>query len=550
VKEARSRLTGRYVDAEDAQDDPYLYTCPECGAPVSLRAGRSKQAYFAHLPGRSGTYCELYVEGLGLGNGSTALDSHDLVQVSELALGLRLSDGGYPRRWGLELSIPTTEFAGSEVTVDVGGGRTITVDCRSSGADPVRHTIAEPQSVNYQVLNVVPSLPSGRNLLSLTCAGLDEERATVFGEIGLPNGRIAPRVSELKLGRTYVFVWPSVLSLSFPERLEWQALKGRTEWSAATVTLSTPLADSSRTWLRTFTGLSITTSATEIIPVWPPQVRKVTAESVEAQENIDIIVHGGQYTPSGTQPVRGMFARGRAGTFGADAGGLADAFFRLAPELEPLVELSCPEAQRAQLTIEFTQPASQRENVVELEAADADGAELIAPLHEESAGALLSRVRNGELKFSRLALPAQVKGTLYTGRDGIWNARLALHASSFQAKTGSNLRLLPPTIAEELKKLILDRAADVLLDFGAFGRVRTRDRVATEGAVSRLPTELRSRLLVFLFQLQRRSPSTKGASNMTDAELLVAFSKAKQRGMCDAMWRVLNHALKEQHVKW
>lgn len=549
MKEARSRLTGRFVDAEDAQDGAYLYLCPECGAPVSLRAGSSKQAYFAHLPGRSGKYCELYVEGLGLGNGSISLDSHDLGRVSELALGLRLADGGYPRRWGLELSIPTFEFAGREITVDVGGGRTLTIDCKSSGVDPVRHTVAEPQSANYQILTVVPPLSTARNRLALTCAGLDTERAVVFGEISLPNGRIAPRVSELKLGRTYVFIWPSVLNPSFPERLEWQALKGRAEWSAAMVTLSTPLGDSSRAWLRTFTGLSITTSATEIIPVWPPHIQKVTAESVEAQENIDIIVHGGQYTPSGTQPVRGMFARGRAGTFGADAGGLADAFFRIAPELEPLVELSCPEAQRPLLTIEFTQQASHREEVVELGAADADGAELIAPLHEESAGALLSRVRNGELTFSRLALPAQVKGTLYAGRDGIWNARLALYASSFQAKAGSGLRLLPPTIAEELKKLILDRAADVLLDFGAFGRVRTRDRVATARAASRLPTELRSRLLAFLFQLQRRSPSTKSASNMTDGELLVAFSNAKQRGMCDATWRVLNHAIKEQHAK-
>nr|WP_147310349.1 hypothetical protein [Cupriavidus taiwanensis] len=270
---------------------------------------------------------------------------------------------------------------------------------------------------------------------------------------------------------------------------------------------------------------------------------------METQQNIDIIVHGGQYTPGGTNPVRGMFARGRAGTFGADAGGLADAFFRLAPELEPLVELSCPEPPRAQLTIEFTHPVSHPEDVIELGATDVEGTELIVPLHEESAGALLSRVRNNELKFSRLALPAHVTGTLYTGRDGIWDARLALHSSSFQARAGSRLRLLPPTIGVELKKFICDRASDVLLDFGAFGRVRTRDCVVTVRAPLCLPAELRSRLLVFLFQLQRRSPSTMNASNMTDAELLVAFSKAKQLGMCDANWRVLNHAIKEQHAK-
>ncbi len=548
MKEARSRLTGRFVDAEDAQDGPYLYLCPECGAPVSLRAGRSKQAYFAHLPGRSGKYCGLYVEGLGLGNGSIALDLHDLGRVSDLALGLRLADGEYPRRWGLELSIPTAEFAGSEITVDV-GGRTLTIDCKSAGADPVRHTVAEPQSANYQILTVVPPLPSSRSHLALTCAGLDEERATVFGEIGLPNARIAPRVSELKLGHTYVFVWPSVLSPSFPEQLEWQALKARAEWSAAMVTLSSPLSDASQTWLQTFTGLSITTSATEIIPVWPPQVRKVTAECVEAQENIDIIVHGGQYAPGGTQPVRGMFARGRTGPIGADAGGLTDAFFRLAPEQEPLVELTCPDAPRAQLTIEFTLQGFQNEDAVELGATDADGAELIAALHEESAGTLLSRVRNGQLKFSRLALPPHVKGMLYTGRDGIWNTRLTLHASALPAKAGSGLRLLPTTIAVELKRLICDRTYDVLIDFGAFGRARTRDRIPVKDAALGLPTELRSRLLAFLFQIQRRPRPTSRAADMTDAELLAAFSTARQHGMCEANWRVLNHALNELHVK-
>ncbi|WP_322047430.1 hypothetical protein [Paraburkholderia sp. J67] len=413
----------------------------------------------------------------------------------------------------------------------------------------MRHTVAEPQSANYRILTVAPPLPTARNRVALTCAGLYTERATVFGEVSFLNGRIAPQVAELKLGCTYVFIWPSVLTPSFPERLEWQALKGRVDWSAATVTLSTPLEDSSVAWLRTFTGLSVTTSATEIIPVWPPHVRKVTAESVKAQQNIDMIVHGGQYMPSGIQPVRGMFARGRSGTIGADAGGLADAFFRLAPEVEPLVELSCPEAQRALLTIEFAPPASHCENVVELGMVDADGVELTAPLHDVSAGALLSRVRNGELIFSRLALPAHVKGMLFTGHDGIWNARLALHASSFQAKAGSELRLLAPNTAHELRELILDKSADVLLDFGAFGRVRTRDRVVTAPATFRLPTDLRSRLLVFLFQLQRCSSSTKHASTMTDAELLVAFSTARQRGMCDATWRTLNHALKQKRIK-
>ncbi|MFM0143519.1 competence protein CoiA family protein [Paraburkholderia sp. RL18-085-BIA-A] len=548
MKEARSRLTGRHVDAEDANDGQHLYLCPECDAPVSLRAGRSKQAYFAHMPGSSGKYCGLYVEALGFANGSLAVDSHDLDRVRELRLGIRLADGLYPRGWGLELSIPTAEFAGSEITVDV-GGRTLTIDCKATGGDVFRHTVAEPQSDNYRILTVVPQRSSLQSRPAFTCPGLYRDRATVFGEIGRPNARIIPRVSELKLGRTYVFVWPSVLNALFPEQLERQALKARAEWSAAIVTLSSPLADDSQAWLQAFTGLSLITSATEIMPVWPPYVRKVTAGSVEAPENIDVIVHGGQYTPGGVHTVRGMFARGRMHPIAADATGVTDAFFRLAPEKEPLVELTCPETTRVQLTIDFTLQALQKDDAVELTATDAGGAELVVALHDELAGTLLSRIRSGELKFSHLALPPNVKGTLYTGADGIWDACLSLHASGFRAKAGSSLKALPPGTAEELKKLICNRTCDVLLDFGAFGRAKTCDRVSQGDAALGISPELRNRLLAFLFQIQRRSPATVRASKMTEAEILAAFSSARPRGLGDATWRTLSHAIKELRAK-
>ncbi|WP_175998868.1 hypothetical protein [Burkholderia stabilis] len=311
------------------------------------------------------------------------------------------------------------------------------------------------------------------------------------------------------------------------------------------ITLSSPLASSSRAWLQSFTGLSITTSATEIVPVWPPNVQKVTAESVETQENIEIIVHGGHYTPGGTQPVRGMFARGRTHPIAADASGLTDVFFRLAPEHEPLVELTCPDAPQVHLTIDFSLQGCQNEDAIELHAVDANGAQVVAVLHEESVGSLLSRVRNGEIEFCHLALPPRVKGKLFTGRDGIWDARLDLHASSLQAKTGRGLMLMPPAIAIDLKRFIRDKTSDVLIDFGAFGRLRSRDCLAGTRAARRLPAELRSRLMTFLFKLQRRSPSMVRAETITDAELLIAFSKTEQRGVCEPNWRVLSHALKE-----
>ncbi|MBO7822131.1 competence protein CoiA family protein [Burkholderia pseudomallei] len=548
MKEARSRLTGRYVDAEDACEGQHLYLCPECGAPVSLRAGWSKQAYFAHMPGRSGKDCGLYVEALGFAHGSLAVDAHELDRVRELSLGIRLGEGAYPRGWGLELSIPTAEFSGSEITIDV-GGRTLTIDCNAAAENSLRHAVAEPQSDDYRILTVIPPRPSWQIRLALKCPGLNRERATVFGEIGRSNTRITPRVSELKLGHTYVFVWPSVLSPTFPEQIERQALKARAEWSAAMVTLSSPLADESQAWLQAFTGLSLTTSSTEITPVWPPYVRKVTAGSVEAPENIDVIVHGGQYTPGGVDTVRGMFARGRTHPIGADATGVTDAFFRLAPEREPLVELTCPETTRVQLTIDFALQTLQEDEAVELTATDAGGAEFVAVLHDELAGTLLSRIRSGELKYSHLALPPNVKGTLYTGVDGIWDARLSLHASGFRAKAGSSLKALPPAIAQELKKLICDRTCNVLLDFGAFGRAKTCDRVSRNDAVLRMSPELRNRLLAFLFQIQRRPPSTVKASKMTEADILAAFSSARPKNLGDATWRALNHAIEQLHAK-
>ncbi|WP_434108402.1 hypothetical protein [Paraburkholderia caffeinilytica] len=439
------------------------------------------------------------------------------------------------------MSIPTAEFVGSEIILDV-GGRTLTVDCRVEDGESHRRAVAEPQQESYRVLTIVPPRASWSNQQAISCAGLSSKHATVFGEIVRPSSKVLPRVKELTLGRTYVFVWSTASNPVFPDQIEHQALKARESWLAAMVTLSLPISEESKNWLQTFTGLPLAQSATEIVPVWPPFVRKVTGCALIAPENTEVIVYGGQYSSGRLNPVRGMFAKGRSEPVAANAVGVADALFKLVPEREPLVELTCLEPTRVQLRIDFSLPLFQSEDAVELAAVEPNGTEVVCTLHDGFAALLLSRVRSGELEFSHLALPANARGTLYTSVDGIWDECLPLHASGFRAESGGSLKALPPATVAQLKKVISDKTHDVLLDFGPFGRATTSDRVAPRKA-RRLPSDLRNRLLTFLFQIQDITPSTLSARKMTDVELLAAFSKTKKAGMHTAHWRVLNHAL-------
>jgi hypothetical protein len=459
-----------------------------------------------------------------------------------MALGLKLSELRRPGGWGLELSIPTAGFSEGEVS-DV-GGRTQVIYCRGN-TDIVRRMVAEPQAEPYQVVSVIPSHSMLATHLVRNCSGLCPNHATVFGDVSRPGSHVVPRVSELKIGRTYVFVWPSTVAPAFPEQLEREPLKQRLGWDAALVTLSHPLNPVVQTWLQKFTGLPLTTSIPEIVPVWPPLTRKITAGFIETFQKAEVVLHAGRVTPHAIEGVNGLFARSPSQTIAANAKSVNESFFRLITGDESVIQLTSQEPARMQLTIDLvTRSEFQSGASVELVGMGSNGIVTAVELHTQASAAWLDDIRHEKARFLYLALPTHVSGELHVGIDGIWERRLSLRGSGAQTPHCSGSRLLAPSITEELVKFILNPSLDVLLDFGAFGRARSfgwrTDRVTP--TIS-LPLELRGQLLTYLFQTHRRMLPALNARQITDKEIVSTFLKIAPDTTNTASWRTLKAAL-------
>lgn len=547
LREALNRATGRYVDAEDASDAPWLFVCPECRAPVSLRAGGSKRPYFAHMPGRSGRDCDLYVEGVAYGAGVTAVDFRDGNRVWEISLCLRLADTRASQGWGLELMVPTAGLPGLEIGVDV-GGRTELVRCISD-SEFFKSVIAEPQSKSYEIVSVSSNHTTIATHLRRTCLGLAADRATVFGEVNRPGSQLAVRTNELRIGRTYAFVWPSTITPTFPEELERVPLRSRSGWDATLVTLSHPLQSEVQAWIQRFTGLTLSVSLPEIVPVWPPLLRKVTGNFLEATQNSAISFFVGRLLPSGTMGAGALFARSsKAEDVGAGAVNISEPFFRLSSSGDPFVELTCQNPERAQLVVDFTLRSEYSvAAAVEIVGTDAHGAVKVIGLHNQIATDWIRDIRQGDAELSYLSLPPHVSGVLYTGQDGLWEEQLKLRGTGPTAPHDNRARLLDTGSSEKLRKIISNKHIGVLLDFGAFGRVHSEGGLPkAEPRFVKLSGDLRARLLAYLFQTQQRLIPRLNARNSQDSEIISAFLKGTSGSANTGTWRTLKAMLETE----
>lgn len=510
---------------------------------MSLRAGHSKRPYFAHMPGSSGNDCHLYVEGMAQGLGATTVLPNQYSGPCEVSLGLRLSDSRAQRGWGLELTVPTGGLLGVEVTVDV-GGRTQVVRC-SSERELLKNVTAEPQTTSYDVVSVTPSHSPLAASLRRNCAALDAERATVFGEVGRPSGQVVPRVCELKVGRTYVFVWPTNANPEFPAQLECERLKRRPDWEAALITLSHPLQPDVQHWLKEFTGLPLSMSAVEIVAVWPPLMRKVTAGLVEAQQKLPVMLHAGCLTATGRSGVNALFARAPMQTLGANTKNINEPFFRLIPDNESVIEVTCQGPSRYQATIDFVLGSDRAPMpAVELVGVDGDGTIKSVGLHDQVSIQWLDEIRHRRASFSYLSLPPHVTGTLNVGRDGIWETQLKLRATAASAHHCKHAKLLAPSACEQLVVALMNPGLDLFLDFGALGRVRSAGWMKREVVKDlSLPGELRGRLLAYLFQTQRYLLPALDARVVTDSKIISTFLHSTPDILATATWRTLKAAL-------
>jgi hypothetical protein len=455
-------------------------------------------------------------------------------------LGLRLSESPTPRGWGLELTVPTGGHIGLELTVDV-GGRSEFVRC-TSGTEKQKNIIVEPVIGHYEILSVSSVASSYADNLERTCEGLESGYATVFGEIRRPGKELARRVWEVSVGRTYALVWPASLAQAFPSHLDYEPLKSRPGWGGALVTLSYPIKKSVQEWLLWFTGLDIATTLPEIVPVWPPLVRRVTGGLVEVPAKSALIVSAGCLTADGTVGAGALFARSVSGEIGQNAKSVSEPFFHLVPERNATIELTCLDPARASLNIDIVASTKYpSQSAVELAGAASNGAIQSVGLHESAAAILLEAIRSGAISFDYLSIPQHVVGSASIGRNGFWTERLKLSGSDAPTPHDMGSKLLCPVDVAALADILANRSYDVLLDFGAFGRVIS----IGSGARAHIPTlsrGLRERLLAYLFQMRGRIAPSLNARKAEDTEIISEFLKEPPDAV-GATWRSLKAIL-------
>lgn len=535
MREALNRL-GQYVDADTALSGQRLYTCPECRAPVSLRAGGSKRAYFAHMPGRSGKLCNLYVEGGAYGSGMTAPDNDVDANRIAMHLGLRLSEAPIHRGWGLELIVPTSGHVGLELTVDV-GGRTEVVRC-TTATEKQKNIIVEPITRDYEILKTSSYIAN----LERRCEGLDARYATVFGEIRRPGKELAKRVCEVRVGQTYGLVWPASIVPAFPPHLDYVPLKNRQGWDGALITFAYPVKESVQKWFKRFTGLEVAITPPEIVPVWPPLVRRVTGGLIEAPAKSALIVSAGRLTANGIIGARALFSQSLNGERAQSAKSVNEPFFQFVPEREDAVDLICVDPARASLSIDIVASTPYTpQSVVKLSAVNNQGEIQSVGLHEDSASSFLNAIRFGKFSLKCLSIPNHVIGKIAIGRNGLWEERLKLSGSNILAPQDTGSRLLSSVDVSTLADILANPNYDVLLDFGAFGRAISVGSAMT-AHIPTLSKGLKDRILAYFFQTHGRISPCLNARDANDTEIISEFLKEAPNA-ADAMWRSLKSAL-------
>jgi hypothetical protein len=527
MKEALNKWSRALVDAASAPTwEQYL--CPLCYAPVSLRAGWARDPYFAHMPGTGHANCELYFASLSQTHGVTFSQHLLLGEAWEIAIGLQIGSTGYPRGWGIELSVPTGAMSEGEVHVDVGGR--IQVLNLKGNRDPARRMTAEPQALPYRVISVNPSHSILSRQLKRACQALRVIGGTAFGEIIRPSAQLIPRAKRLHRGHSYAIVWNSEQIQQFPDELILEALHGRAPWAAAIITIPRYISEECKLWVEQFAGVPIVDATPLFVPVWPPLVRQVTSGCIEAMERTPLTFYIEGLACEKTLAPPAVFARsGREDLVIKGFPGSLP-FFRITTFNEREVQLLCKDLKGLQSEINFGSDLSDlRTSVftaVELIGTTKEGQRITICLHDESASPWLSQVRTGDIDLQFVTLPARCEGTLSTGLGGIWHQTTQF---SGEPKAGHpNAHHVSDEVISKITLALCDHYSDVLLDFCGYGRAIVKaSREAKKEINNALSTVLRDQLRTYLMQLPNRPawPRISAASN--DRNLIQAFAASR-----------------------
>lgn len=543
MKYAVDRWTSRTVDADEASHGQ-SYRCPVCSAPVSLRAGGERIAYFAHKPGSGTKDCELYHLGSPAYSGCDEVGSQS--SIWEMVLNITLAKMGFPRNWGLELIIPFKEGCKGELDIDVGGRiQKVTF----SDARKEKRITAEPRAGSYTVVSTKIADRWRESTLVKRCDGLNAIKATVFGEASRADGKPIPRAHTLQLGGRYIFVWNIASAPSFPTELIVERLSNIEDWHAASIDIPEGVSAACCAWLFNFCSLSVSAKSPAITPVWPPLVSRVGIQLATVSRGATLYV-GFEGLPQKLKNRAIFYARSGSHDNALSVNPVDTPFLKVSTESESAFEVSCRDATELRLEFDCSLEFHKLSKIpsVTLIGSAIDGTTSSAHLHDENSVDWLERVSAGELRLTDIVAPSYCKGALRTARSSTWQTivELAIYPSDGAMGRPKFWGHFVPVIA----KILVDRSVDIQIDFGHLGRAwLPAQRSADDEATLLLGSVLRSRILSYFGQMPRCSSSMPVNLAATDRQLVDAVYASKPVQATLSFHRTILNELKLLMVK-
>lgn len=537
MRYARDNWTKKDVEASDAVSGG-AYSCPVCRAPVILRSGYYREAYFAHKSGMGSNDCDLYYPG---GQSSNIYSSeHALSSSWGFNVNIETSTGDFPRSWGLTLTLPYREGVSGELEIDV-GGRNQRVLITSTQRSPVKIT-AEPQTAPY----IIKSINLNNSRLESTIVpivqGLRESGGTAFGEANFARANTTSKAQFLSSGGSYLLVWNASIYPNIPAELSCEPLKRNGKWDGAIIELPISISPEGKQWLEEFAGLPITPAKARFIPIWPPTVRSLKSEFLEAPSKSTVMLFANGTNDNGVDNET-AFIRSGENTAGINVANGTPRYFRIKNDGELSINLALRNKTEIRTQIEYLSLNDKNNHghmVVELQGKNTeDGQSTAIQMHDLKASDWLLKVRNGAIQITSLVLPLHARGSLSKGRYGLWNQTLTISPSTADSVTSgrAHCHKLVPLIANAIK----ERAVDIKLDFGGFGRAVLPAEIndSVYKPTFSLSLDLKQRLRAYLAQLPSKNTQRVSVLRLNEQQLIQTFLFTKPTAETAAIYRYL-----------
>lgn len=494
-----------------------LYSCPVCQKPVSYRSGPKKKPYFAHMPGVGSKECENFVPSQNINYSLN--ESSSILTKWKMELHLHLPKKSGYVGWCLELLLPKSRTCNASMKLDLGGGRSQTVDMR--GMDKDRRMMVELSTSSYRIIEFIGEPdPHFISNFERECVGLPTSEAAVFS-ISKENSRNSfPRAQILKSFTTVALLWQEALETKFPEELIVEYLPKRHEWSLALVTIPDELTLDCINWLTNFTGLPFEESKSSINLIWPFLTKKTSINTIECTKS-DSTLFAIDKISKKQQEIIFQDNFKRLSVFSVDK---PIAFFEFKPEDSKNISVENKNSDESIEQISFSIPLEQFQYpIVELVFKFKDGNYKFVSLHQRCCLETVLAARKQQVKLEYISMPIGAKGKIFIN-EGDRKKKIDVCSSENVAPHNQRMRIPPIEIIGELSKALINPESQVTIDFDGFGMLHLAgtlwDEEISSFSYPKLSSSLRLRLFSFLLQLNFKLPLPVNCDDNTLINLL------------------------------